>query len=142
LKEIYFIKEVAMKRKIVLILIMVVLFLAGCNELEAHKKEALKVWEKGLGDKYSVHMFTENKSFSYEVETILKLKKYKAWDSLYTHRYNDNDAAKIHYLKAFNEKNYPFYLIVSKNGVVIKTTSVNDVVHFFEKNGGGIDTTR
>jgi hypothetical protein len=100
----------------------------------------LKQWEKAAGNGYSVYVFMENKPMSNDIKTITKLKKYVSWSGLYTYRYI-KDQTKIDYLNAFNEKSYPFYLIVSKNGIVLRTAFVNDVVHFFEKNGGSIKTT-
>lgn len=133
-----------MKKKIsfFLMFIVVIQILSGCsNQSDTFKKDALNVWEKGAVDGYSVYEFIGNKANPTKEQKILNLSKYKDWSGDYTYRYIENHS-KIDYRKAFNEKSYPFYLIVSKTGIKLKTTSVNDVVQFFEKNGGGITATK
>jgi len=129
-----------------ILFILIALFLTGCNELENYKEDALELWKNGAGDKYSIHMFRGNGSYSKESERIITLNKYEKFDAIYSHRYIEGDtsigANDIDYLKAWDEKEYPFYLIVSKGGIALKTTSVNDIEKFFEKNGGQLKGDR
>ncbi len=118
-----------------ILFILLVLFLAGCNELKSYKEDALELWTNGAGDKYSIMMFKDDNSNSYSKETgrIMKLNKYKKFDAIYSYR---DIYTNINYLKAWGAKEYPFYLIVSSGGIELITTSVNEIEQFFEKNGG------
>ncbi|WP_154657313.1 hypothetical protein [Pontibacillus marinus] len=91
-------------------------------------------------------IFYPNGYYSKESERIITLNKYEKFDAIYSHRYIEGNtnigATKIDYLKAWDEEEYPFYLIVSKGGIALKTTSVNDIEIFFEKNGGQVKRDR
>ncbi|WP_407270758.1 hypothetical protein [Radiobacillus sp. PE A8.2] len=133
------------KKGIILLTVLSIIMLASCSlskGLEVSKEEQIDIWEKKAGDGYSIHVFIEKNPIPDEVDVIWDYKKYENWSSLSIHRgiqrIGDDDTT-VDYLEAFNEEGYPFYVVVSKDGIKLQTHAVSEVKRFFEEFGGKLN---
>ncbi|QHE52830.1 hypothetical protein [Pontibacillus sp. HMF3514] len=120
---------------------MSVFILTGCNNLykdsiSYSQKELLERYTDMVEDGYAINYFYERES-SLPSE-IWDLQKYEKWSRLSLHGSEKSNRINM-YKEAFNESEYPFYIVVSRNGLELQTTSVEKVVQFFERNGGEIN---
>ncbi len=134
-----------MRRKVVFLTLFLMMILAGCShskEVEVSVKESLNIWQEHAGEGYEIHVFIEKEPISDEVDVIWGYKKYENWSGLKIHRgirSTGNGDVTVDYLEAFDEERYPFYLVVSKDGIELQSNSVYEVKSFFEEFGGKIN---
>lgn len=128
-----------MRKKIRIILLIALSFIMfGCSQYKTHeisKKEFLNDFKKFAGDGYKIHVFIEKNPIPEEVDVLWDYNKYENWTGTQIYRAIDGES-KANYLESFGEESYPFYLVVSKNGIELQTNSIDEVVNFYEKFGG------
>jgi len=134
-----------MQKTITLLTILSIIMITSCSqakELEVSKEKDLSAWKRNAGDGYSIHVFIEKNPIPDEVDVIWDYKKYENWSSLSIHRgiqsIGGGDTT-VDYLEAFDEEDYPFYLVVSKDDIELQTNSVYEVESFFAEFGGELN---
>ncbi|MDC3412457.1 hypothetical protein NC797_05050 [Aquibacillus sp. 3ASR75-11] len=89
-------------------------------------------FKKFAGEGYRIHVFIEKNPIPKEVDVLWNYNKYENWTGTQIFRAIDGEY-KANYLETFDAESYPFYLVVSKNGIEIQSNSLNEVEQFYEE---------
>lgn len=101
------------------------------------KGEYIHTYQKLINEGYAIHMFIKNDRVPEVVdEVFMDLHKYEGFHSFSLHRsmVEGNDKV-IDYKGIFGEENYPFFLVISKDGIALQTDSAVEVEQYLDQTG-------
>lgn len=111
--------------------------LTGCNIFKdvetVDQDQLIEELKNRAKDGFAINYFYDEQSAL--PGEVWELQRFENWSRLSLHKSRKSNTI-IKYKEAFEEEKYPFYVVVSKSKVELQTTSVDEVVRFFDDFGG------
>lgn len=123
------------------------IFTTGCDNLNGKDRTKdqqpstedylINLYQKGIGDKggYMVEAFIKQKPIPDGIDRIMTLEPFGGkYEGIQIHYSSDGSGKQTDYLKIFKMNQYPFYIVVKKDSIILKTHSADKVIQYMKKN--------